>query len=202
MSDDNDQDVDQKTEEPSERRLEQARERGQVPISREVINWFFILTSCVVMLGILPYMARRLIGVMQPFLSMPDQLIVDHDSLKKLGSNLFKHVAPIVALPLLTMFIALIVVGFLQVGKSISLASLKPKMSRLSLKQGIKKIFSKNAVVEFIKTVFKTCILFVTAFMLFRGHASEVKNWTGLNFRQMLKVFEGLLLKLFIMILE
>ncbi|MES2252091.1 MAG: flagellar biosynthesis protein FlhB [Pseudomonadota bacterium] len=201
MSDDNDQDVEQKTEDPSERRLEQAREKGQVPVSREVVNWFFILTCCIVMLYLLPYMARSLMGVMQPFLAVPDQMLTDHDSFKKLGNHLFTHVAPIVALPLITMFFVLIAVGFLQVGKSLSLKSLKPKFSRLSPKQGIKKIFSTNAVVEFIKTVFKTCILFVSAFILFRGHASEIKNWVGLTFRQMLNIFEGLLLKLFIMIL-
>lgn len=201
MSGENDQDEDQKTESPTERRLEQAREKGQVPISREIINWFFILTSCVIMLGILPYMARSLMGIMQPFLSVPDQMILDHDSLKKMGHHLFTNIAPIVAFPMLVIFIVLIIVGFAQVGKSLSLTSLKPKMNRLSPKQGIKKVFSKNAVVEFIKTVFKTCILFVAAFWLFRGHAGEIKNWTGLTFRQMFNTFEGLLFKLFMMIL-
>ncbi|MES2608547.1 MAG: flagellar biosynthesis protein FlhB [Pseudomonadota bacterium] len=201
MADGNDNDEDQKTEAPTERKLEQAREKGQVPISKEIINWFFILTSCVVMLGILPYMARSLMGVMQPFLSAPDQMILDHDSLKKLGKHLFTNIAPIVAFPLVIMFVVLIIVGFMQVGTSLSLSSLKPKMSRLSLKQGVKKIFSKNAVVEFLKTVFKTVILFAATFWLFSGHSPEIKNWTGLTFRQMFNMFEKLLFKLFMMIL-
>lgn len=201
MAEGNDQDEDQKTESPTERRLEQAREKGQVPVSREIINWFFILTSCVIMLGILPYVARKLMGVMQPFLAVPDQMILEHDSLKKMGRHLFTNIAPIVGFPLFVMFIVLVIVGFMQVGKSLSLASLKPKMNRLSPKQGIKKIFSKNAVVEFLKTVFKTCILFVASFLLFRGHAEEIKNWTGLTFRQMFNAFEELLFKLFMMIL-
>lgn len=201
MSGDNEHDEDQKTESPTERRLEQAREKGQVPISREIINWFFILTSCVIMLGILPRMARSLMVIMQPFLAVPDQMIVDHNSLKRMGSHLFTSIAPIVAFPFFFMFIVLIIVGFMQVGKSLSLTSLKPKMSRLSPKQGIKKVFSKNAIVEFIKTVFKTGILFLAAFWLFRGHAAEIKNWTGFNFRQMFNTFEGLLFKLFMMIL-
>jgi flagellar biosynthetic protein FlhB len=201
MADGNEQDDEQKTESPTERRLEQAREKGQVPISREITNWFFILTVCVVMLGILPYMARSLVSVIQPFLSVPDQMILDHDALKKMGKNLFTHVAPLVAFPLLCMFIVLIVVGLMQVGKSLSLTSLKPKLNRLSPKQGIKKIFSKNAIVEFIKTVFKTFILFTVSFLLFRGHADEIKNWACLTLRQMFNVFEGLLFKLFLMIL-
>jgi flagellar biosynthetic protein FlhB len=71
----------------------------------------------------------------------------------------------------------------------------------LSLKQGVKKIFSKNALVEFIKTVFKTLILFVATFYLFKNHAGEVKNWTALTFRQMINTFEDLFFKLFLMIL-
>lgn len=201
MSGDNEHDEDQKTESPTERRLEQAREKGQVPVSREIINWFFILASSVIMLGILPYMAKSLMGIMKPFLSVPDQMILDHDSLKKMGLHLFTNIAPIVGVPLVFIFVVLIIVGFMQVGKSLSLTSLKPKMNRLSPKQGIKKIFSKNAVVEFLKTVFKTCILFIAAFLLFRGHAEEIKNWTGLNLRQMFNAFEGLLFKLFMMIL-
>lgn len=200
MSGDN-QEEDQKTEDPSERKLEQAREKGQVPISREVANWFFILTSCVLILIVLPYTARALNNIMVGFIAVPDQILMTDGALKKLATHLVMQTAPIVALPLIIMFIVLIVVALMQVGSSLSLQSLKPKMSRLSPKEGIKKVFSKKAIVEFIKTVVKTCILFTSAYMLFRNHAGEVKNWVGLTMRQMMNVFEGLLLKLFLMIL-
>lgn len=201
MSGEDDKEEDQKTEEPSERRLEQAREKGQVPISREVGNWFFILTCCFLILVVLPYTARSLQSMMVQFISVPDQMVVSQDSLKRLAVHLVTTIAPIVAIPLVIMLVVLVSVALMQVGSSLSLQSLKPKMSRLSPKQGLKKVFSKNAIVEFLKTVIKTCILFITAFLLFRNHAGEVKNWIGLTMRQMMNVFEGLLLKLFLMLL-
>ncbi len=89
----------------------------------------------------------------------------------------------------------------MQIGKSISLSSLAPKLSRLSPKQGLKKIFSKNALVEVLKTFFKNSILFVSSYFIFKGHRYEIKHWTTLTFRQAINVFEGLILRLFLMIL-
>ncbi len=95
MAEDNEQDEEQKTESPTERKLEQAREQGQAPVSKEITNWFFILTSCFILLVVLPRTAHNLINVMKPFLSIPDQMIVQEYSLKILAKHLFSQIAPL-----------------------------------------------------------------------------------------------------------
>ncbi len=201
MSDDNEQDDDQKTEEPSERRLEQAQEKGQVPVSKEIVNWFFILTSAVIMIGIAPYIAKKLVNIFLPFVIAPEQFLMDPNALQRLAQHITWSVAPLVALPLCVMFIVLIGIGVLQVGKGFAVASLKPKMSRLSPKQGIKKIFSVQAIVEFIKVLLKTAVLCVSIYLIFKNHVYDIKNWTHLTMQQMMLIFEQLLLKLFALVL-
>jgi flagellar biosynthesis protein FlhB len=48
------QDQSQKTEEPTHKRLEDARRKGQVATSREVNNWFMILGGTIAVMAILP----------------------------------------------------------------------------------------------------------------------------------------------------
>jgi flagellar biosynthetic protein FlhB len=201
MAEENEKDEDQKTEEPSQRKLDQAREKGQVPTSKEISSWFFVLMSCVLILFVLPYTARSLNNVMARFIAVPDQMLIGEYPFKRLATQLVSNIAPIVAIPLLMMFATIVAVAIAQVGSSISLETLKPKMNRLSPKQGLKKVFSKKAVIEFLKTVFKTCVLFITSFFLFRSHADEIKQWIGITMRQTMDVFNSLLLKLFLMML-
>jgi flagellar biosynthetic protein FlhB len=196
-----DKDQDQKTEEPSQRRLEQSREKGQTFISKEVMNWFFMGSCAVVLIWVLPFTASGMMNVLTPFLAAPDQMILAPDGLHRLSRHMFTQIAPKVALPLLVLFIVIIIISVLQVGSSISLKSLTPKMSRISIKQGLKKIFSKNAVMEFLKTVLKAIILIVSLYFLFKNHVFEIKTWTHLTLRQTLNVGDKLIFKLFLTIL-
>lgn len=66
-----DQDQSQKTEEPSQRRLEEARRKGQVANSREVNN-ALVLASGALFVGVLaPGMAARLAEALRPFIERP-----------------------------------------------------------------------------------------------------------------------------------
>ena len=65
------QDDSQKTEEPSQKRLQEAREKGQVAKSQEVGHWFMIL-AFTVMVGLLaPDIARGLTGALYGFVARP-----------------------------------------------------------------------------------------------------------------------------------
>src|SRR5688572_5073068 len=57
---DNDQDDSQKTEDPTPKKLEEARKKGQVALSRELNNWIMLLSGTIVVLAIGPSMMAEL----------------------------------------------------------------------------------------------------------------------------------------------
>ena len=62
-----DVDQEQKTEEPSGKRLDEARERGQLPISREMATFVCLLSSLIVVAKIAPGMSEQLVGSLRMF---------------------------------------------------------------------------------------------------------------------------------------
>src|SRR5260370_34862973 len=72
MSDDNDDS--QKTEEPSWRKLDEARSKGQVPQSREVTNWFVIIGSTASMVLFAPQIALSMQRAMARFIEQSAEM--------------------------------------------------------------------------------------------------------------------------------
>src|SRR5260221_5437288 len=72
MSDDNDDS--QKTEEPSWRKLDEARSKGQVPQSREVTNWFVVLGATGGMMLFAPRIATAMQNAMFRFIEQSAEL--------------------------------------------------------------------------------------------------------------------------------
>src|SRR6266704_1705657 len=69
-----DTDNSQKTEEPSWRKLDEARSKGQVPQSREVTNWFIVLGATASMVLFAPGIAAAMQSAMFRFIEQSAQL--------------------------------------------------------------------------------------------------------------------------------
>ena len=63
-----DRDDSSKTEEPTAKRLEEARRKGQVALSREVNNWFVLLAATLALVALAPTMAADARGLLVAFL--------------------------------------------------------------------------------------------------------------------------------------
>ena len=59
MSEGEEQDEAQKTEDPTPKKLEEARKQGNIPLSREVNNWLMLLAGTVVVAMFSPYIFWR-----------------------------------------------------------------------------------------------------------------------------------------------
>lgn len=197
MSNENsDQDQEQKTEEPSEKRLEDARQKGQAPISKEVMHWFFLLASMVVLTLIIPLQIQDFGLNLRFFFDFAHEI-----DIHSLDSVLFKSTLRPLWFPLIFLMIVILGIAFLQKKDSISLTSLAPKFNRISPSQGVKKIFSKQAITEFLKTVIKTIILFILIYYLIKDYEHMMKKWVFLSLNNTFKVGQSILWKFFIYLL-
>ncbi|MDX8401459.1 MAG: EscU/YscU/HrcU family type III secretion system export apparatus switch protein, partial [Mariprofundaceae bacterium] len=140
------QDKSQQTEEATPKRREDARKKGQVPMSKEPATALaFLMLSLAAGSGMLAWIGARLEETMRRFLSgearpdfTPDGM---QSLLAEIGREILLDVAPI-ALPVMLLGM---LAAFLVSGPVFSFEPLKPKLSKISPMKGLKRLFSSKS---------------------------------------------------------
>lgn len=124
------QDRSQKTEEPTQRRLDEAHRKGQVATSREV-NHVFILGAALLLIGVFGGgVATRIGDLVLPFVADPHRFPTD--TLGEVLAEAVLAVAGALLLPVALFVGAAIAAGLVQNGLVISTEPLAPKLERIS----------------------------------------------------------------------
>ncbi len=172
----------EKTEEPTSKKLQEAFEKGNVPFSREVGSFLMLFLLALIIASYAP-------GIMQATKNLLIHYIADADSIPvdKTGvSIIFRQLAfgglAIILVPLLGSIIVALAAGLLQNGIVLSAESLKPKFSKISPIAGLGRIFSMKTVVEFIKNILKITLVGTVSFLAVypeMSHLKELPNRTA-----------------------
>src|SRR5690606_18178979 len=135
------QNEDDKTEEPTPRRLEQAREKGDIIYSPEVGAALSLVaaTGIVAFMSgpVLAEMARSLIG----FIAMPDQLSAEPGALRAIAGHLALRLLGIFALAALALAVAGLAARYVQDRPTFTGQRMIPKPEKLNPVQGFKRVF-------------------------------------------------------------
>ncbi len=159
-----DEDKSNKTEEPTERKLRKAREKGDVPSSREVGNVTAVLSLFAITAFVMPSVSAPLAGVLRGVFETAGQVSVGEDvqGMRDLGGvtwGVLRGVGILLA-PLLTLMVLGAVAGALLQGDIVvAVERIRPKLSKISPLSGFKKLFSMTAMVEFGKSVLKVLMV-------------------------------------------
>ncbi|WP_212522779.1 flagellar biosynthesis protein FlhB [Actibacterium sp. MT2.3-13A] len=178
------EDKSSKTEEPSERKLRKAREKGDVPSSRETGNMMSVFALFVLTLFILPQAGPQLAGALRGVFESAGQIGVGEgrQGLADLGAvvrALGRAIALALAPALLVMIVAAIFGVLIQGETVVSLDRIRPKLSKLSPLSGLKKMFSADSFVEFAKNVAKVLVVAVIAVWVARGAVTGIWQSRG-----------------------
>lgn len=185
MSEEKDNDT-EKTEEPTSHRLQEAFKRGNVAVSREVVHWFILGMASLILITLLPYSAQLYVRLFSPYIHDPDQWTLDPITVQILFQNIIKDLF-IILLPLIGSFIiAAIAAGLLQTRFSLSFHPLKPQLKRLSPITGFKRLFSKKALIEFLKGFLKVFIVSLTLYTFFMTKAADIPGFLNLKMENFL----------------
>ncbi|WP_420348797.1 flagellar biosynthesis protein FlhB [Pelagibius sp.] len=149
----------QKTEEPTGKRLSDAREKGQVARSQEVSHWFMILALAIVVGLFSESMMSDIGGLMRPYLEQPHRLSLDNGLLQEVLSGTALDILRVAAIPLAIIVLAGLLAGTIQNGVIVTAEQIKPKLSNIGFKRGFKKMFSSRALTDFAKGLLKLAIV-------------------------------------------
>lgn len=198
MSEDNENDDSQKTEEPTSRKLEEARKRGQVVQSREVTNWLmlFAITLIIIMMG--PSIMANLRDILKAYLAQSYSLPTDATGLRGVVSDLFLRVFQQLALPLIGLMIIGIAASYAQTGPILTSETMKPQLSKISLRKGFGRLFSMKSIVEFIKGLAKMIVVSFAIYVAVSPYFVGVEHFAGQEIPLALEDMETMFLKMMI----
>jgi len=179
MSAEGEEEGGEKAHEPSERKIRKAREKGDVAISRETGNLMSVLALILIFIMVLPELSGRLLRALEGALVHAGQVDIGSDGggvedLKVLIFNMVWDVALVMG----PVFAALAVGGLISVaiqGPLIAtLERVRPKLEKVSPMAGLKRLFSLNALVEFLKSVTKVLVVGLIATTLSYKAVKEI----------------------------
>jgi flagellar biosynthesis protein FlhB len=164
----------ERTEQPSSKRLEEARKQGQVPRSTELNAAAVLLLAG----GGLHFMGARLgtqlHDLMRSGLSLSREEAVDETRALGIFANEVLHAliacAPLLGLTLVAALLAPIAIG----GWNLSFEALAPKFEKLDPAAGLARIFSPRSVVELAKALAKFLFIAPVAAWLLWSHTGEL----------------------------
>lgn len=186
-------DSSQKTEDPTGRKLQEARDQGQVPKSQEVNNVLMILalTLSVVVFG--GAMARDIVNMSLPFIETPDLVPTDIGHLTTMGWKLLGMILMAGAAPLVIALLAAFGAGYLQFGLILSGESLMPSLEKISPLAGIKRIFSMRSLSDFLKGLLKIVLVGAIVYVVVTPSVGDLHKLIGMEAVQLLGVIADLL---------
>ena len=158
-----DQDDSEKTEEPTGKRIQDARRKGNIAKSQEVNSWAALAGLLFALVTFVPWMMPKVAFLSFQFLEQPHAISVDFDSLQGVFSKTVVSLFLIIG-PILIFFLTIGLLSTLvQVGGNFSTEAIKPKFSSISPISGVKRLVSPRSLVEFAKGLVKLVLVAVVS---------------------------------------
>lgn len=197
-----DQDDSQKTEEPTQKKLDDARKKGQTALSREVNHWFMILAGFLIILAFAPAMLRDLANGFSGYLAGVHAVPTDRAGLGNAMVDALVAAAKALLVPMIVIMAAGIGGTLVQTGPIASVERLKPKLDKISLIKGLKRQFSLKSIAEFVKGILKLVIVGAVGVLLLMPMMMSIEHYAGIPMLQMLSETRGLAIRLMIGVLS
>lgn len=166
----------EKTEEPTSRKLEKAREEGQVPRSKELATTMVLLIGAIGLFMVGPWMAEAMSRVARSSFSLERAALFDTNFMSsQLGASASEAILSL--LPWLALVVIAAFAGPLGIGGFLfSTKAITPKLDRLNPLSGLKRMFSMNSLVELLKAWAKVLVVGTMAYLILEFYFPEMMS--------------------------
>lgn len=209
MAEDN---KDQKTEEPTSKRITDTEEKGNFAHSREINSSFILLAALFGFMILGEQSTRNLMGSWHNMIAESGSLHLTPDTLFKVTVLSMQGFVKVIGPFLVMIMIAGVLSNLIQIGGlRFSTHPLIPKFSKLNPLNGFGRIFSKNSLMELFKSLFKVGIISLVSYFTIKTYWNEIPSMMGLGVGQILSfmglvalkiIFQVLLIMIFLALID
>ena len=157
----------EKTEQPTKRKLDEAREKGQLPQIKDIVTVTLTLTVA----GYLWFAAGLVMGQFGELIEIVGRVSAEpFDAALGRGLRAAVEIGTLIVVPVLVIIIGTVIVTTIIANKGVVFApeQIKPKGERINPASGSGRIFSLQTLLETIKSSIKITVIFVIAWVVLR----------------------------------
>ncbi len=188
----------EKTEEPTAKKLSDARKKGQIARSKDLGTMFVLVGAAMALLILGDSLVAEMAKMMKRMFSLNRMEVMDVHALFQVVSDSVSSIM----VPFLWIHIVVVVAAFvgntMLGGMSFSWEAMAPKASKLSPLAGFKRMFGVQAYVELIKSILKFFVVFVSAYLLLSSLFDQIINLSTENIPHNFSHAASLLLWMFL----
>ena len=171
----------ERTEQPTERRLQEARKKGQVPRSRELNTMLSLILASIALLVLGGGISQNIMQISVEGFSISRELAFDANQLPfqfmYMASQTLLALSPFMAVMLISVFAGPLMMG----GWSFSLETISFKLEKLNPITGLARIFSLKGLVELAKALAKFLLLLGAAILIFFSIDQQLLSLASMN---------------------
>ena len=171
----------ERTEQPTERRLQEARKKGQVPRSRELNTMLSLILASIALLVLGGGISRNIMQISVEGFSISRELAFDASQLPfqfmYMASQTLLALSPFMAVMLVAALAGPLMMG----GWSFSLETISFKLEKLNPIKGLARIFSLKGLVELVKALAKFVLLIGAAILVFFTIDQQLLSLTSMS---------------------
>lgn len=186
-----------KTEDPSEKKLRDAHEKGDVVKSQEVNTWFILAGSALIFAMMAGPTSASLVGSLTILLDNAEKFEVGSQALAAFWGNLSGSILLVALLPSIVLAAFGIAANLIQHRPLLSLDPIKPKFSKVSPLAGAKRLFSSEALVNFGKGLVKLAVVSAVLWFVLAPKLDSLESMINLEPAMIAVEFMDLSLSIF-----
>lgn len=176
-------DPESKTEDATPRKLEEARKKGDVAKSPDVAAALSLAGAAGVLLAGGGWFSTQIAEGLTPFLAQPHAMIggLEAGAGVEIGMQAVWAAAPFLAALMFAVILGGVGGNLAQSGLIFTADKIKPKWSKVSPLEGIKRIFGPDGLVQFLKTFIKLVAIGAVCWMVLKPHTRELENLAAMS---------------------
>lgn len=185
-----------KTEDPSQKKLDDAHKRGDVVKSQEVTTWFMLAGSGLIFALMAAPTSASLTESLKSLMANADQFELGGGAFGAFFGGLAGSILLVALVPLAVLLLFGIAGNLVQHMPLLSLDPIKPKFSKISPIEGFKRLFSTEALVNFAKGLVKLAVVSAVLWYVLQPDMDRLETIITAEPAMMMVVFQEMGLKI------
>ncbi len=162
-----------KTEQPTAKRITDARKKGQIPRSKELDVFVSLMVAVIMLLFLGRGIVDGIIGLMQQQFQLSREIIFSNKSITIYFTQVLMDGMMLIVPFALVLTVTTLLRPLLMGGWNFSMESMSPKLSKFNPMKGLKRMFGLQGIVELFKAIIKTVLILTVAKILFNSYLPE-----------------------------